>query len=66
MKGKLAFGLAVSVLLPLAIFHLWGPSSVPQGQEALVTLSRSSISDFQKAFDAQTDGPRLVLLLSPT
>lgn len=66
MKGKLAIGLAVCVLLLPAIFHLWGPSSVPQGQEPLVTLSRSSISDFQKVFDAQTDGPRMVLLLSPT
>src|SRR6516225_1735858 len=64
MKGKLAIGLAVSVLLLLAIFHLWGPSSVPQGQEPLVTLSRSSISDFQKAFDAQTDGARMVQLLN--
>jgi hypothetical protein len=66
MKRKLAIGLAVCALLLLAIFHLWGPSSVPQGQEPLVTLSRSSINDFQKAFDAQTDGPRMILLLSPT
>jgi hypothetical protein len=66
MKRKLAIGLAVCVLLLLAISHFWGPSSVPQGQEPLVTLSRSSISDFQKAFDAETDGLRMVLLLSPT
>ena len=66
MKAKLAIGLPVCVLLLLAIFQFWGPSSVPQGQEPLVTLSRSNISDFQKAFDAQTDGARMVLLLSPT
>jgi hypothetical protein len=66
MKRKLAIGVAVCVILLLAIFYLWGPSSVPQGQEPLVTLSASSINDFQKAFDAQTDGPRMILLLSPT
>jgi hypothetical protein len=66
MKGKLAIGLAVCVLLLFAIFHLWGPSSVPQGQEPLLTLSGEGFKDFQKAFDAQTDGPRMILLLSPT
>jgi hypothetical protein len=66
MKGKLAIGLGVCILLLLAIFYLWGPSSVPQGQEPLETLSNASLSDFQKAFDAQTDGPRMILLLSPT
>jgi hypothetical protein len=66
MKRKLAIGVAVCVLLLLAISYLWGPSSVPQGQEPLVTLSGSSIDDFQKAFDAQTDGSRMILLLSPT
>jgi len=66
MKGKLAIGLAVCVLVLLAIFYLWGPSAVPQGQEPLLTLSRASLNDFQKAFDAQIDGPRMILLLSPT
>jgi hypothetical protein len=66
MKGKIAIVLAVCILLLLAIFHLWGPSSVPQGQEPLVTLSSANVSDFQKAFDAHTDGLRMILLLSPT
>lgn len=66
MKKKLATCLAVCVLLLLAILYLWGPSTVPTGQEPLVTLSSTKFSYFQKAFDAQADGPRVVLLVSPT
>jgi hypothetical protein len=65
MIRKLAIVLAVCILLLLA-FRLWGPSSVPQGQEPLVTLSRTNLSDFQAAFDAHPDGSRMILLLSPT
>jgi hypothetical protein len=66
MNKKQAIGLAGCVLLLLAIFYLWGPSAVPAGQEPLLTLSSTNFSDFQKAFDAQADGPRMVLLVSPT
>jgi hypothetical protein len=66
MKGRIAIGLVVCAFLLLAVFRQWRPSSVPQGQEPLATLSEASISDFQKAFDARSDGPRMVLLLSPT
>jgi hypothetical protein len=55
-----------AVLVLLAIVYLWGPSSVPQGQEPLLTLTSTNFSDFQKAFDADANAPRLVLLLSPT
>jgi hypothetical protein len=66
MKKKLATCLAICVLLLLVIFYLWGPSAVPTGQQALLTLSGANFSDFQKAFDARADGPRMVLLVSPT
>ena len=66
MKKKLATCLAICVLLLLAIFYLWGPSTVPSGQKPLLTLSTANFSDFQKAFDEQADGPRIILLLSPT
>jgi hypothetical protein len=62
---KFGIVLVVCILLLLA-FRLWGPSSVPQGQEPLVTLSRANLSDFQAAFDAYPDGSRMILLLSPT
>jgi hypothetical protein len=66
MSMKRAIVWAAAVLVLLAIFYIWGPSSVPPGQEPLLTLTSSNFSDFQKAFDADADTPRLVLLLSPT
>ena len=56
---------AAAVLL-LVIAYLWGPSSVPAGQERLVTLSISNLSEFTAAFDADSNVLRMVLLLSPT
>ncbi len=57
---------AIAFVLLVAALYLWGPSSVPQGQEQLVTLSDSNFKEFEKAFDADSNVPRLVLLLSPT
>ena len=66
MKGRAIFaGIAVLVVL-LAAAYLWGPSSVPSGQEPLVTLSDANFTKFEKAFDADSNVPRMVLLLSPT
>jgi hypothetical protein len=65
LKMKPAIILVVlAVFLALGAVYLWGPTSTPQGQAALVTLS--NVSAFQNAFDADTSVPRLVLLLSPT
>jgi hypothetical protein len=67
MKKKRAiFVVAAAVLVLLAAAYLWGPSSVPAGQEPLVTLSRTNFSEFETAFDGDTNVPRLLLLLSPT
>lgn len=67
MTRKRAIVLAFAgVLAGLLIVYLWGPSSVPQGQEPLFALSTTNFSEFEKAFDTSADAPRLVLLLSPT
>jgi hypothetical protein len=58
--------LVVAVVLVLVIAYLLGPSSVPAGQEPLVTLSNANLDEFAAAFDADTNVPRMVLLLSPT
>jgi hypothetical protein len=65
MKRAIVWAVA-AVLVLLGIFYLWGPSSAPPGQEPLLTLTSTNFTDFQKAFDADVDAPRLVLLLSPT
>lgn len=67
MKRKRVIVVAVAAFgLALAAAYLWGPSSAPPGQEALLALSDANFSQFANAFDADPDVPRLVLLLSPT
>jgi len=66
MRKQLAVCLAVCALLALAALYLWGPATVPAGQEPLLTLSNANFSDFQRAFDAHSDSPRMILLVSPT
>ena len=64
-RRAIVFALAAVSLL-LLVVYFWGPASVPAGQEPLLTLSAANFSEFEKAFDADTEVPRLVLLLSPT
>ena len=67
MKKKRLIGVAVAAgFLLLAVAYLWGPGSAPRGQEPVVTLSEGNLGEFEKAFDAGSDVPRMVLLLSPT
>jgi len=67
MKRKGLIGVAAAaVFVLLAAACLWGPGSAPRGQAAVVTLSEGNFEEFGKAFDAEIDAPRLVLLLSPT
>ena len=67
MKKRGLIGVGVgAVLLLLAAVYLWGPGSAPHGQDPVVTLSEGNLGEFEKAFDANADVPRLVLLLSPT
>ena len=67
MKRKRLIGAGLAAVLVLLVaVYLWGPGSAPSGQEPVVTLSERNLGEFEKAFDAESDVPRLVLLLSPT
>ena len=66
MKKRAIVLAVIAVVLLLAVVYLWRPSAVPAGQEPLVELSTINFSDFENAFDRDSDTPRLVLLLSPT
>jgi len=66
MKKRAAIIGVIALLLLVAALYLWGPSSVPRGQEQLVTLSNANFNEFENPFDADTNVPGLVLLLSPT
>jgi hypothetical protein len=62
---KIVFTVA-AVLVLLGVAYLSGPGSAAPGQEPVFALSKTNFSEFERAFDADTDVPRLVLLLSPT
>ncbi|HYW98805.1 MAG TPA: hypothetical protein VE822_06810 [Candidatus Elarobacter sp.] len=64
-KRTIIIAVMVFVLL-LTVVYLWGPSSVPAGQEPLAVLSNADLHEFAAAFDRDTDALRIVLLLSPT
>lgn len=67
MKKNQVIALVVAVIVVLLVAgYLWRPGAAPRGQEPLVSLSNQNFSEFEKAFDEDTDVPRLVLLLSPT
>lgn len=64
-KRAVIVGVAAVALL-LAGVYFWEPSAVPSGQEPLTVLSPGNLSEFAAAFDAESNVPRMVLLLSPT
>lgn len=66
MKKRVLVVAGIAVLVLLAVAYLWGPSSVPPGQEPLTVLSNADLREFAAAFDRDPDVPRIVLLLSPT
>ncbi|MGH9703920.1 MAG: hypothetical protein ACRD4K_11135 [Candidatus Acidiferrales bacterium] len=66
MRKRVTVVAAIALILLLALWYLWGPSTVPPGQERVVTLSQANFGEFEKSFDTDSDFPRLVLLLSPT
>ncbi|HXY03115.1 MAG TPA: hypothetical protein VEI49_06020 [Terriglobales bacterium] len=67
MKTKRAVIVAVVAIFALLVgFYLWGPSSVPAGQEPLIALSGTNFSEFEAAFDADANVAHVILLLSPT
>jgi hypothetical protein len=64
---KKFFGTGVAVVtLFLVAAYLRMDSSTPPSQEPLATLTTANFAAFEETFDKSTEGPRLVLLLSPT
>jgi hypothetical protein len=64
-KKTFAIGVAVVALLLVATY-LRMDSSTPTGQDPLATLTAANFAAFEESFDKSIEGPRLVLLLSPT
>ena len=66
MKTRAITVSVTAILVLLGVLYLWSPGSAPRGQEPVLSLSETNFGEFEKAFDAEADVPRLVLLLSPT
>jgi len=66
MKKPAIVVAVAAILVLLGVLYLWSPGSAPRGQEPMLSLSETNFGEFEKAFDAEADLPRLVLLLSPT
>lgn len=66
MRRAAVLPTGIAILVFLGAVYLWGPSSVPPGQESLVVLSHANLSEFENSFDGDSEVPHLVLLLSPT
>jgi len=64
-KKTFAIGVFAVILIFLAVYFGLD-SSTPPGQETLATLTAANFAAFEESFDKSTEGPRLVLLLSPT
>ena len=64
-KISIAVGVVAAILLAIGAY-LWMGSSAPPGQDPLSTLTSANFADFEGAFDKSSEGPRLLLLLSPT
>jgi len=66
MMKKRWLWLVFAVVILVIGFYLWGSSSTPSGQPALVSLNEANVSQFQQNFNAAISNTRIVLLLSPT
>jgi len=64
-KKTFAVGVLAVMLIFLAVYFGLD-SSTPPGQEPLATLTAANFAAFEESFDKSAEGPRLVLLLSPT
>ena len=67
MKRRLIVILAiVAIGLGLLAFYLYGGSTVPNGQQALVRLNDANISSLKDSFNSSANSVRVIVMLSPT
>lgn len=66
MKKNFVTFIVLAAVVFAGAAYLWVGSAVPPGQEPLATLTEGNFAEFESSFDKSVEGPRLVLLLSPT
>lgn len=65
-KGLIIGGVLVAAIVVLAFYYFYWGSTVPQGQQPLVSLNISNLSSLKDAFNGSANSVRLVVMLSPT
>ena len=57
---------ALAALLGYGLWNNYQPRRTPTGQSLLVALNPATLADLQRDFNANSDIPRVLLLVSPT
>jgi hypothetical protein len=58
---------AVAVFLVVySFYYLYGGSTVPLGQQPLVSLNSANLPSLKDAFNGATNSARVLVMLSPT
>ena len=63
MRSLRALGVVAGLVLAITAC---GPGTAPVGQAPMVTMTAEALETVRQQFNAAADGPRVVLLLSPT
>lgn len=67
MKRKsVIIGSVVAAIALLVLYYLYGGSTVPAGQPALVRLDSSNLVSLKDVFNGASNSVRVVVMLSPT
>jgi hypothetical protein len=61
-----AGGLVIAGTLGLLAIYLLSPGKTPPGQPTLVSLSSENLLSLKQAFNAASNGTRVIAFLSPT
>jgi hypothetical protein len=62
----LAISAAAAFLILYVFYYLYGGSTVPEGQQPLVSLNGSNLSSLKDSFNGSTNSVRALVMLSPT
>ncbi len=66
MKSKPGILIGLAGVAVLVVYYLYGGSTVPEGQQALVRLNSSNVASLQEEFNKSSNSIRLLVMLSPT
>jgi hypothetical protein len=58
--------LGVAVLVGALLYHVYGGSATPKGQQPLVRLNATNLASLKDSFNTSANSVRVLLLVSPT